>query len=86
MTALVPRSSLMFAEASLRSKRQGVPKLMFGLVRRVRLGGLRDIGATSAEGERMARWLEREHWKRGDLCTARSLWNYRPRSAFRERD
>ena len=86
MTALVPSSSLMFAEALSRSKRQGVLKLMFDLVLRIRLGGLRDIGAKSTEGERMGRWLEREHWRRGDLCAARSLWNFQPGSAFHERD
>lgn len=86
MTALLPPRSIMLTEALPRSKGQGVLMLMLGSVRSVRLGRARDIGATSTERERMARWLQRERWKRSDPWTARSLWHFPDGSAFRERD
>ncbi len=86
MPAAIPSLSLMFAEALSRGKRPGVLKMMVGLRGRVRRGDLRDPGAECAEVETMAHWLEREHWKRADLFTARSLWSFRPGVAFRERD
>lgn len=85
MPAFVLSPISTFAEALLRCKSLGLQKVMVGFGGKVRRDGLRDTGAECAEVETMAHWLEREHWKRGDLFTARSLRSFRPGVASRER-
>ncbi len=86
MPAFVLSPLTTFAEALSRCKSLGVLKRRVALSGSVRGDGLRDVGAQRAEVETMAHWLEREHRKRGDLFTARSLWIFRPGAASRARD
>ena len=75
-----------FAEALSRCKRLGLRKMLVGSSSsgNVRCDGSLNRGVECAEIKTMAHWLGREHWKRGDLFTARSLWNFCP-SGFGER-
>lgn len=86
MPAFVLSPISTFAEALSRCKSPSLRKMAAALSGRVRRDGLRGSGAESAEVETMAHWLEREHWKRGDLYTARSLWSFRPGLDSRETD
>ena len=86
MPAFVLRPISTFAEALSRFKSLGLRKMIVGLSARDGRDVLPDPDAEYVEVETMARWLEREHWKRGDLFAARSLWSVRPGVAARERD